>query len=514
MTKLPPLPKMNMSRLLKLGETKKSAVFIIVAVAAIALNVLIQPFGLRLDLSKNQAYTLSSSSKKIIRDLNNKVKMTFFVSKDLPTRLMPIRRDITDMLNEYQRSSGGWVNIEVRDPKTDDKARELAVKNGINEVRFSQLDQDKFNVSTGYFGLLISYNGQDKAIPQITDLNNIEYNITSTVYMMSRKDTPKIGIVGQDAPPTQGGDPLMVLRQLLQQQFTVENLFLATPDTPPTDTTQPTPAPAIDPSFKTLLVFDAPPKKYSDQEINKIKEYLNKKGKVVVFLNGVQVDEQAVATQAATHNLFGLTKEYGIQVNKDYVLSASAELINFGSGVSQYFIPYPLWLKTNVFNPQTGFFGSINQLSFPWVSSLTLQPKNGYQVTDLIKTDDRSWLQTGNFVLDPQKLVNDIPSTPGQYTIGALSRNKDGGELMVIPSSRFALSPYLSQQSDNLNFVLNVVNNFASDGALSGIRQRAVDIYPLPSLSDTEKNIFKYGNMLLLPVLFAAAGAYYLWKRR
>lgn len=451
--------------------------------------------------------------------MNNKAKLTFFVSKDLPTRLVPFKRDITDMLNEYKQPSGGNITVEVKDPKTDDKAREIAVKNGINEVRFSQLEQDKFNVSTGYIGILISYNGQDRAIQQVTDLNNLEYNITSTLFAMVRKDTPKIGVIGRDqALDIQRGDPISGLKGLLQQQYTVEDIALSTPQVPPVETDAPTPTPApaldIDPSYKTILIFDTPPKKYSEEEIAKIKSYLSKKGKAVVFMNGVQVDEQLIATQEATSNLFGLTQEYGITVNKDLVLSTDAELINFGTGVSQFYIPYPFWLKVTQFNTASGFFSSVNTLTFPWVSSLTIQKKDGFQIQELMRTNERSWIQNRNFDLDPQKAVNSVPTNLNQYILGAVSKNKEGGSLMVIPSSRFAMNNFISQQSSNLNFMLNVISNFASDGALAGIRQRAVDVYPLPALSDAEQAVFKYTNMLVLPLLFAALGAYYLWKRK
>lgn len=511
---------MNMSRLLKLGDRNKSAIFVIVLAVAIAINILIQPFGLRLDLSKNQAYTLSNASKKVVRGVNNKVKLSFYVSKDLPTRLAPFKTQITDLLNEYKRAGGNNVTVEVKDPKTDDKAREDAVKNGITEVRFSQLEQDKFNVSTGYFGLLISYNGQQKAIPQLTDIDNLEYNITSSIYTLSRKDTPKVGLIGRDTDVSvQNGDPIGGIRQLLSQQFTVENIALTSP-APPADPNSDLPTPTsapnvdIDPAYKAVMVFDSPPKKYSDEEINKIKQYLKKKGNAIVFMNGIQVDEQLIATQEATSNLNSLTQDYGIKVNKNFVLSADAELINFGTGVTQFFIPYPFWLKTSTYDTSAGFFSNVGTLTFPWASTLSISEKAGVTVKDIIRTNDRSWVQDSKIDLDPQKAANKVPENLSQYVIGAVATNKQGGTLLVIPSSRFALNSYQSQQSGNLNFLLNVINNFVSEGALTGIRQRAVDTYPLPALSDNDKNLFKYGTMLVLPILFAAFGGYYLWKRK
>jgi ABC-type uncharacterized transport system involved in gliding motility auxiliary subunit len=270
----------------------------------------------------------------------------------------------------------------------------------------------------------------------------------------------------------------------------------------------------IDPAYKAVMIFDTPPKKYSDEEINKIKQYLKKKGNAIVFMNGIQVDEQLIATQEATSNLNSLTQDYGIKVNKNFVLSADAELINFGSGVTQFFIPYPFWLKTSTYDTSAGFFSNVGTLTFPWASTLSIREKPGVTVKDIIRTNDRSWVQDSRIDLDPQKAANKVPENLSQYVIGAVATNKQGGNLLVIPSSRFALNSYQSQQSGNLNFLLNVINNFVSEGALTGIRQRAVDTYPLPALSDNDKNLFKYGTMLVLPILFAAFGGYYLWKRK
>jgi len=84
----------------------------------------------------------------------------------------------------------------------------------------------------------------------------------------------------------------------------------------------------------------------------------------------------------------------------------------------------------------------------------------------------------------------------------------------LIPSSRFVLEKYFSKNSGNLELVLNIVNDFASSGALSGIRQRQISFYPLPDLNDQMKDLFKYSNIFLLPLVFVIYGAVRLIKRK
>ncbi len=83
---------------------------------------------------------------------------------------------------------------------------------------------------------------------------------------------------------------------------------------------------------------------------------------------------------------------------------------------------------------------------------------------------------------------------------------------MVIPSARFVQDNFLGR-SGNLEFIVNLVNEFASDGALSGIRSRAIAALPIPALDPNTKDIYKWANVLVLPALLGAWGVLRLKKR-
>lgn len=496
------LKQINIVRTFNLVHMKKNVVIALaIGVFAVA-NLLISSVPLRYDLSYGKAYTLSSSTKNILRNLDNLVTIKFFVSSDLPSRLLPLKTEVTDILNEYNRANAGKISIKIIDPKKDEKVAAEAKEAGIPELQFSQVEQDKYAITTALFGISLQYKDKKEVIPQATNLESLEYNLTAAIYKMTRKELPKIGIMGADSANPQG-DGLSVIKGIASKQFAVESIHVssssATRD--------------ISPSFKTLMVMDTNTKQYDQQEQNALKSYLAKNGKAIFFVDGISVSEQ-LQTAPSVHNLTSFLESYGIQLNKNLVLSTAAERINLGQGNVTISLPYPLWLRTNIFNTKTTYFSNIGALTFPWSSSISLHQKPGMEQDELIKTTPRSWIQEKNYSLDPQSIPPPKESDLKEFVIGAQARLKNGGTIIVIPSSRFIYDRYLSPTSNNVGFVLNLLNDLASDGVLSGISQRSVKFYQMPDMPENQKDLFKYGNILLLPALLSVFGAIHLMRRK
>ncbi len=464
-------------------------------------NWLISFLPARLDFSAGRAYTLSSSTKKILKSLEKPVEIKFFVSSDLPTRLLPLKRDILDFLNEYKRAGGAKVNFKVLDPAKDAKAKEEAQKEGLPQLQFSQLERNKYALSNAYLGIVFSYKDKKETIPQVTDIESLEYNLTATIYKLAKKELPKVGIIGQTEMFLQQNDPLFTFKRIAGQQFDFRFIDRE-----------------WETDLATLIIFDDNKKTYSEEEINKIQQYFNKGGKMLLFVDGVWVNDNLLAAPA-NHNLFSFLEKNGVKLNQNLILSTSAELVNFGNQMVQFLTAYPFWLRTNVFSEGQSYFSNINQLTYPWVSSLDLLSKKGLKETVLVRSTTKSWQQkeaTGSagFILDPQSIPQPTVNDLKQFILTAKITNEKRGEMVVIPSSRFILEQYLTRGSDNLNFVINILNDLASAGALAGIRQRVVSFYPLPDLSESQKDLFRYANIFLFPAVFSLFGVIKLIKRR
>ena len=483
---------------LRLEKLQKSSIFILLIVVFVLLNLLVSPFSLRLDLSRGKAYTLSSSSKKIIKDIDDIVTLKFFSSSTLPTRLAPLKTDIRDLLDEYQKQGSSKIMVKVLDPKKDETSLKEAQTLGLPELQFSQIEQDKYAVSATYFGISVQYGDKRELIPQATNIQSLEYDITSVIYKITRKDPLVIAMMGDSSSPDPEADQLRAISEILSQQFEIRSI--ASEDEKIDATT-----------IKTLLVFDKN-SPYSSDEASLIKNYLSAKGKAVFVLDGVSVSEGLTA-QDAQHNLFSLLKEYGVTLEKNFVLSESSEVASFSTGEMAFFTPYPFWVKTTAFDNSSSLFSGLSSLSFPWVSSITTKKVSGVTTKILGKSEKNSWKQKEQFMLAPQQIPPPQEKDMKQFDLIVEAEKKDAGQFILIPSSRFVKDQFLTRGQDNVGLILNVVNTYASGGALSGIRSRAVSIAPLKNIPENTKDIVKYGN-IFFPLLFGIFGAMRLLKRR
>ena len=485
----------------KLSRLSIPAIVVIGFLFLVISNLLLSVIAVRIDLSRGQAYTLSPATKKILHALTNPVTVKFYVSSELPSRLIPLKTEVNDFLNEYKKENMGKVVIKVVDPKNDVSAASEIKEIGVPELQFSQVEQNKYQLSAAYFGLGIFSGDKKEAIPQITDITNLEYNITSLIYKVTKNERSKIAIIGADQSPDQNNDPYMVIRAILADQYDITPLDLTSESLK-----------EIDPSFKMTILIASDNKKFSDAEIEKIKKYIEDKGNILFFVDGVWVNNN-LTTQTADHNLFALFQQYGITLEKNFVLSGSSEYVNFGTNLFQFLTPYPFWVKSNNLLPKSEYFTNVAPLTFPWTSSINIKQQKGQSIQILVSSPGNSWEQKDTFELSPQKIQPPNANRTKSFPLIA-DVKINNSHIILVPSSRFLVSQYLSKNSGNIDFVFNLVNSLASGGALSGIRSRSLNFYPLPDLTDQQKDIVKYLNIALLPLLFGMYGAWRIMKRR
>jgi ABC-type uncharacterized transport system involved in gliding motility auxiliary subunit len=477
------------------------AVFLFFTLAFILFTL----FPVRLDLSKGSAYTLSPATKKTIQNNNKNIDISLYVSSDLPTRIIPLRTDVVELLQEYRRG-GRNIKVSIIDPKKDAKVGEKLKQLGIPELQFSQLEQNKYQTSSFYFGIAISAGDKNEIIPQVNDYQNLEYNITSAIYRITRTEMPKVAIIGENQNNYGQQDPLLSLKKVLAQQYTIVDLDLATVKSED--------AKKFISEYSTLFLLDNGTNSYTTEQIQLLKQFYESGKNILVFAGGTKIDERTLGITPSEHNLNELTASYGAQIDYNLVLSTSAEYVNFGSENSQFFAPYPFWIRSNIFDTKSGLFANIQYVTFPWVSSISIKKTDKATISPLILSSNRSWIQKDTFSLSPNAIPQPTQKDLKQFALGVLIKNKKGGEMVVVSSSRFPFEQYMGRGGGNLDLVLNVIDTFSSNGALSGIRSRIVSFYPLPDMSDSQKDMYKYSAILLFPLVWGIYGAIRLIKRK
>ena len=76
---------------------------IVVVIAVLAfVNLLSLRFFSRVDLTEGKIFTISDSTKKLLKGLDDVVNIKVYFSKKLPPYLTTLRREVRDILDEYR----------------------------------------------------------------------------------------------------------------------------------------------------------------------------------------------------------------------------------------------------------------------------------------------------------------------------------------------------------------------------------------------------------------------------
>ncbi len=161
------------------------------------LNVWLYPLSrARLDLTEQQEYSLSATTKELLGNLQEPLLIRGYFSEKTHPLLAPLVPAIRDMLDEYRIASNGNVVIEIVDPIQDpDLETEANQTYGIQPTPLQAADRYGASVVNAYFDLLIRYGDQSEVLnfrdlieiqPSRTGqvdvrLRNLEYDLTRAI---------------------------------------------------------------------------------------------------------------------------------------------------------------------------------------------------------------------------------------------------------------------------------------------------------------------------------------------
>ena len=80
-------------------------------------------------------YSLSSSSKEVVSQVDDLLTMKVYISSDLPNELGNTKRFLQDILEEFRAYSNGNIRFFFEDPQSDENLEEQARKDGIQPVQ-------------------------------------------------------------------------------------------------------------------------------------------------------------------------------------------------------------------------------------------------------------------------------------------------------------------------------------------------------------------------------------------
>jgi hypothetical protein len=403
----------------KARAATETSVFLGIAGAiAVAVNILSFTTHARVDTTKNERFTLSKGSGRLVSNLKKPITVKAYVTVGL-AKLDAFTRDLDDLMKEYERQGGGKFKYEKIIAKTDEQKNE-AKEYGLKEAAFgegSETGEDQASIAQGYMGLVFLYGDEKDNIPMLQPENvqGMEFWISNKIREIRDKaddNHRKVGILGghdeiklADAnlvASEGGGRGGPSMRSVMEQAFPFykfEDVDLKNGEAEVDE--------AID-----ALVITQPGKDFTDKELRRIDQYVMKGNKgLVVFASAVNMkpsDAKMTAT-LSTHGLEKLLGGYGVDMKKDAVLdwarSVRVPVPTQAGGTLSIRAPAIIQAQagggldkehTMLDQSFIGFF-RIEELSFPFPSSLVVE--KGKQPTAQIDVVARStpaaWLETG-----------------------------------------------------------------------------------------------------------------------
>jgi len=279
------------------------------------------------------------------------------------------------------------------------------------------------------------------------------------------------------------------------------------------------------PDDASVLVTAGPKTDFFPAEIEMVKKYLAKGGKLMLLLDPPERSDSPPLT-----NLIALAKDWGIDVGTNIVVDVSGMGQLLGTDVS---VPVAAKYDTH---PITDRFNLLT--AYPLARSVTSVEGgvNGHSAQNLVDTSKNSWAESDIKRLMTSGQVErelDKGDKAGPVSLGAAvsatatdaptptsgdSANKPADapkpetRMVVFGDSDFVTNGYLGIPG-NRDLFLNSVNWLAQQENLIAIRPKDPEDRRVSLTADQSKLIF-WLSILIIPGLILATGVQTWWRRR
>lgn len=510
--------------------TTSAVGLLVMALIAILINVLSNWFFFRMDLTRNNAYSLSPSSRKLVRDLSDPVIVKAYFTPDLPPPYSAYERYVRDLLEEYHAASRGKVRFEFALPNPPVEFEKKAGEAGLIPIQFEQMGSDQLQIRRGYMGLVLFHRDKSETLPIIKDVQQLEYDLTSRIAKMTVRTKKVIAMTSGHGEISlqqgyRGQEPSR-LGEDLKELYDFSDLAL------PRTSTAPIQADA-------LLVI-GPKQKLDDKSLWIIDQAIMRGIPTGFLVDSKNLMINQFYVTPLDHGLGDLLRHYGAQLGDRLAYDAQCETIGVTQNVSGFAFstsmryPYiPLIDRIALNNPVTR---GLEAIGLPFVTTVdgVAGGVPGVHFAPLLFTTQRSWLAPAqpyasvapNSIPEPKPNDPHGPYSvaavlegtftsyfqgkalpvPGQTLIGASPKT----QIFVLGTSRI-LDPILPQFPGADALMSNVLAYLSKDETLLGIRAKGAIIRPLKPVSGAVREIVKVATLLAavaLPVLLG------LWRWR
>ncbi len=494
---------------------------IIFIVIIIFLNLVSISIFTRIDFTKGKIYALSQSSKETVRNLEDRLVIKAYFSKNLPGEFADTRRLVQDKLADYQAYSRGKLRYEFIDPGSEEELKREAQQNGIFPASMRVIQDDKFEVREVYMGLVFHYQGEKETIPLIQNTRGLEYEITKTIKKITAAGLKKVAIFPKQPPQPQQmqGYPQQMqgdhtsIRQMISDNYELSETDL---DELLLDV--------------ELLIFGGVEDSLSTEQLYNLDQYLMLGGNVLMFQDRISADLQMQSAEPIRSNLFDMLEHYGIKLKSNLVADTECGQISVQQqmGFMRVNKPvrYPFLPIINNVNKANMIVKNVAQIQLIFASEIDTTGYLNYE--PLLMTSEKSGVASfPRLDIGIEKFMNQRIEgmyNDGPFHVGGIfsghfrsyfADNEQYPEafpettaatLILIPDADFIKDSGAAGMQGNIEFALNAIDYLASESTLIEIRSREIAYKPLKEISSGARKFIRWLNILLPSLLLIIIG--------
>ena len=316
-------------RTLKYGSNTLVLILMVFAILA-AISFLSSRRFVRADLTDDKRYTISSSTKNVLKRLDDVVTINAYFSRE-PAQIAQIRRDVRDVLDEY-RAFSNKLQIDVIDPSDDEGEKNKLQFMGIPEVQINVFEKDKAQVANVYMGLAVIYGDKKEILPVVQNTFTLEYELTSRILKGTRTEDKTVGFLsGHDELDIDDERGVQGIRQELSKQYNVKKVSIDG-------------GKEIDKDVATLVVA-GPKQSLAEREKYEIDQFIMGGGRAIFLVDSIRIPEGSLQANPLTTGLNDLLEHYGVRLGNDLVQDISQGQLSYTQGYFRVTSEYPYFVR-------------------------------------------------------------------------------------------------------------------------------------------------------------------------
>jgi len=532
---------------------------IIVIVSFIVILTIASKVHYRFDLTSEKRYTLSETTKKVLKNLPDTIHFKIYLEGDLPISFYRLRNEIKDQLEEFTEIAGNHITFEFVNPSNDDdqsltqKTYEFLASNNLIPYTIQEKDDKGKQTSRVVFpGAIVTSRNKLASINFLktnalanTDQNinnaiqGIEYELVNAIRKLSVKQKSKVAFLyGQGELDR---NQTASLSKALDEYYMVERVKIDSSVT-------------VLKQYKSLIIAK-PTKAFSEIDKLAIDQYIMNGGHVVWLIDQVNVAEDSLAYErmvlglANQLNLDDQLFHYGVRINYNVILDNQCAMIPLNvaaQGAQPQFNPSPWYFHPLLSPPSTNpITKNLNVIKVECASVIdTVGEAIDHKVTVLLRSSDYS-----KILATPVPVSFDLlEQNPNQYffdkynlpiavmlegsfesiyknrmlpklkeKVAIITKSKPTAMIVVadgdiarndvrklaydtIPMP-LGYDRYTKETYGNKEFMLNAVNYLCDDAGLLNIRSRELKIRLLNKTRVTDERTMWQVINILVPLL-------------